>query len=187
MAPRIYERVTTACLLLSIASALLFEHSGNLNWLTGSVGLAAGLVAAVAYFRNQWHELPVRTVAHQEDVESGGTPLVLTDHDTSSFEHGEANIRVVQLFEPEIVDSWSSLPIICEVKQSQELDVVARVVKIVQRLSTPENMRAFEFILSPEGNFTIRPMMHRHNPPIKDQLDAATEESLPEFESFRLN
>lgn len=187
MTPRTYARVTTACLLLSVASAFLFEPSGHLKLLTGSIGLAAGLIAAVAYFRNQWQHQPAQVDIHEQDQESNAISVVLKEDARGISTYADVSTKTMTVVGVELFRGWPDLQTVCELVQHQESDVVARVVEIVQRLSAPENMRAFEFILSREGNFIIRPMMHRYTPLIEDQLGDASEEALPEVETPRPN
>ena len=51
---KIYNRIVTICLYVTVMSALLFERLGHA--LAGSIGIIAGIVATLTYFYNQYHE-----------------------------------------------------------------------------------------------------------------------------------
>lgn len=198
MTPRTYERISTACLLLGIISALLFQHSGSLKWLVGSVGITAGLGAALVYFCNQWQDrsggVDLGKKLGKENAESIVTLLeekADTRGDLSSpYLHISA--KPMSGIYASFDSNWLVLRETCETAGARESDaVVGRVVDIVQRLSAPENMRAFEFILSAEGNFTIRPLVHTIHPQVRRDLNTveqlASEEGTVEQKVLRPN
>jgi len=52
MTARAYNILTTACLAVAVASAIMFDKAGHYSWLAGAAGIAAAICAASAYFRN---------------------------------------------------------------------------------------------------------------------------------------
>jgi hypothetical protein len=191
MNPKIYDRVTTACLAAAVASALLFEHSGKLRLLVGVLGIVAGLVAMLVYFRNNYSET-FSPAGRGQAEESNAVCLVgeeqqHTTHSVSVDVHSMA----FEVFREGLLRDWMVLDKSCVfAERRNEPDMVGRVVEIVERLSAPESMRAFEFILSPDGNFTIRPMVHRHHTLSAQQLQPdleAAEDELSEGASFKVH
>jgi hypothetical protein len=187
MNPRNYERLTTACLLLAVASALSFQASGRFSVLVGGLGILAGVVAAVVYLKNQ---LPSRSDTRPSDncaqevppereesvalskkaitvcVEPGsGTkyPYVsvglLADWSVHLVEAPEYDLKAndvcIPFYKTKSYQSHYGFR-----ERSEPDAVVARVVEIMKRLSTEENMGPYECILSPDGNFTVRPMLN---------------------------
>ena len=188
MNPKTYERLTTTCLVLAVASALSFQPSGRFGVLVGGAGLLAGVVAAVVYLINQWPKYsdtqpsdndakeicqtqevtatlpkavevnadPTAAVTNLSYVDVGtltywNTHLVEASHYDLKFLNDKCTVfyAAAKSYQP----SYGF-------RETSESDaVVARVVEIMKRLSTEENIGPYEFILSPSGTFTIRPML----------------------------
>lgn len=193
MEPRLYERLSTTCLFLAVGSALLFGHAGNLKILTGLVGVCAGLTAVVIYFKNQAGRSDTKSEfdpvsksvsaptsqavqlsnslgensgyvnANVREVDIGECTYTYgnLDHHLAGFYSGEIHQRAWVYFDAMYARMAEPTP---------SDPVTARVVNIVQRLSTANNMGAFEFVLCPDGNFIIRPMTHL---PLRAEIKAA--------------
>jgi hypothetical protein len=181
---RLYDRITTASVILAIISALLFERLGRWGWVAGVVGILAATAAAVTYFCNQSHTQKSGLSKFKEDGPAANAPEANASQTTP--QEINAFVSGVDMY----LDKWSQFA--CEVKDVKfanlvvtdppfdhvvksggifknymvalysQLDVTPRasdlfaerVVEIVDRLCSQQ--KDLEFELTPEGSFLIR-------------------------------
>lgn len=197
MNPKTYERVTTACLVAAIASALLFEHSGQLKVLTGALGIVAAIAAASVYFHNLWSN------DRCQDDNDKQAPAVIHVFEDELEEERKQRAEVLhaeffdlarsEVLHAKLVRNWYHHSqrrwgfVVAEATKEPSC-VTERVVEIVERLSAHESMRSYEFVLSPDGRFTIRPLAHRRPSPIDEQVASAeAEHMLSPIGSFKVH
>lgn len=160
-----YGRLTTICLALGIASALAFNSLGTFKWIAGSVGAAAALTAALAYFYNLWHaehaQKNQNTQLEDTRVSSPGkadfrhiSPSIDLDAHLISLQYHIMRMTNAPRHAFLARSNWE-----CDYPAlAQESELVRRVLQIVNRLSDPGSVGTFEFVLSAGGDFTIRPL-----------------------------
>lgn len=180
-----YEVVTGTCLLTVVISALLFDRAGSLRWLVGSLGIAAGVSAVIAYFCERFiheanNDLRVtdgNSVPISKGSDFEGSPTLLT------IDEVEGITRSSQIFITGSSDEW---PLVSTKHLELDQSHFARgpllfiagadtalaqyvageytrpatfheeVIEIVKALSSEGQGSSFVFTLSPAGDFTIR-------------------------------
>jgi len=174
MATETYERTSTLTLLCAILSALWFEQAGSFAWLAGTIGILAAGVAAISYFRFHWSDF-VPSEARQasnapealkSSSQATAKPIALTDPRrieklrsqvlrgaelNQIYVYMSARQRVYQRYFFEHRAHSKALP-------GPQLGN-DRIIQIVQRLSVATTGPTFEFCISKEGDFTIRPVL----------------------------
>lgn len=185
MKPRTYDFITNMSLLAAVLSALLFERSGNFGWLVGILGIAAGVTAASTYFYNQWKSertQQTELVAAEKDVELDPntdleiqpdffpalrTPVVRFRYD---FPHAR------RFWADQEAEGGAELGFRPIEERLTEGSFVAWVVEIVDRLSTSKDDPKHEFVVSRDGEITIRPI-DRHRALRRETTSLADEDA----------
>jgi hypothetical protein len=170
MKPQVYRNITNACLALAIASALLWNRAGHYGLAVGSVGILAGLTASAAYLYNSWGEREHEKVTVAGETLKAMPTLHIVAGESSLAHHG-AKKRLLEFAKYEQRGRHASH---LYVQEAEEF--CARTAGIIKRLSA-YNEQAYEFKISPDGYFTIRPMS-RFNPAAESAPQPENQDSL---------
>jgi hypothetical protein len=172
MNARIYDHITSVGILLAIASALLFERAPNLHLLAGAVGIFGGAITLFVYFYNRTRsglnehlsERPQAEAVGLMDtiVPSGKFNLSLGDL-TAELETGGSELAWSDSFEPLTsqqhleLKRWPRSIVLSHYHASYQRrrTFADEIIEIVSSLCS-EDDPSFEFVLTPDGNFTIR-------------------------------
>ena len=157
---RTYKRITNICFWIVIAAALLFDRAGTYSWLAASAAAAAVVVAGAAYFYNQRHptqqEAPL-TTAPKEDLRLAAEDQRVKDVFSSDVYPKDAE-------DQDIPSLWLTKYFAVPAKGSQSYGIhpskrsfdPGTIVRIIHELSVSPGSVEYDFILTPEGNLTIR-------------------------------
>ena len=142
-----YKRTTNLCFVVAASSVILFDQFPQLHWLTGSLLIASGVVAAAVHFYVQWH--PIQT--------SNGLVVPVTTTETARPQ------RLSSLVEPAEVDTgvdphtfFVNFAIDYPSRPTIDTDTVA---VLCQKLAATE--MDFEVTITGDGNLTIRPIREK--------------------------
>jgi hypothetical protein len=174
MNPRTYDRVMNMCLVVAVVSALLWGHLGHLNQLAGVAGIGSGLVALFAYFFNSMRlEAPRKNAGGESVAFTLFAPARAMENDLAVLVR--TGIQAMNskkmipatgfVLEEEFITrrfhkqmcKWATREVIAQCKMAS---------------STPQT--GYDFVLSPDGEFTIRPITgHKWDLPEDSKLLAS--------------
>lgn len=159
MSSRLYNYVTNASVFVAIISALLFERAGKLTWVLGSLGIVAGIAAAVAYFCNQFRQEPANGEPSQRNEAKSE---VTSSQAAIQTQYSALNSELVgtktgQIGGNYVVDGAVIVSTMFRVREYVETDpFVDQITQIVNKLCSAENGPSYEFVLRRDGSFVIR-------------------------------
>lgn len=162
MRTRSYDWTVNLTLFLAIASAILFERIHSMNFIAGIVAILAGTTAVCIYFYNQFHG----------KNSEGGTSVGVESHTfpshLSELLQRHVSIGRASNLEPSAAEAYLEFLRAGHTRWDRFLtDHIAtappqekfadQIVQIINKLSVDvEEGSSFEFVLSKDGNFTIR-------------------------------
>lgn len=195
MSERLYDRLANVFMLIAVGSALLFDSAGAWHVADGAVGIAAGVSAAVLYFRNQSRgaaklrttqvtdETPFiasRYIALRENwaaaVGAEWEKYAIDAYRREALKGGHLYARhrpIVQRARNRHAACWYVYEDRVEAAQ-QELvlspnDVAACAIEIIRNLSSGDDCDRWQFSFGPEGlRVSARNMQDLPEPPQKD-------------------
>jgi hypothetical protein len=201
MSARTYNGIANVAVLAAIASAFAFDHAGSSRWAFGALALVCGGASVFAYFTNQWRSrkgAEVDGLQHKQfettsarvatrDVSKTFAAAALENGVLSSGWHSPAvSVRHLELHPWPIASAnghnwWKAKATylkVWRVEQERRSTFADEVIQIVDGLCSVRADESFEFVIAPDGTFTIH---HAGSKLPKPQTEIASL-AVPNFE-----